>query len=61
MQPSAQLGYAQLGYAQLGSGLAPLTPASAPPSVLPTRFFDTSNLNTVVLPDYFKMMGICAY
>jgi hypothetical protein len=58
---AGQLGLAQLGLAQLGSFRQLDTPATGPAPVVTIGLYDTSNLNYVTLPDYFRMMGICVY
>jgi hypothetical protein len=56
---SGQLGSSQLGLAQLGSYDQLLMPNSVPPTPGPSVvYIDGSTLNYIVLPDYFKMMGI---
>jgi hypothetical protein len=59
---SGQLGTTQLGLAQLGAYSQLDTPTSTPPaSVVTVGIIDAKNLNYIVIPDYFKMMGICLH
>jgi hypothetical protein len=55
---SAQLGTAQLGLAQLGAYTMLDTPASTPPVTPVGTIIDSTKLSYVVIPDYFRMMGI---
>jgi hypothetical protein len=56
---SGQLGTAQLGAAQLGAYSMLDTPGGTPPPAPSVIYYDTSTLNYITLPDYFRMLGIC--